>query len=172
MNPTVSAAQLQALGLSAIGVYSARVRVDDGHGLSTVSAAAQVTILLGGDADGNGKVEFADYVALELGFGYSGSWADGDFNGDGKVNFKDYVVLEANFGRSSTAQAPAAAPLSALLGNTPIQAVAVSQNFVGPIAPQALQQRPRATASWSLFKGFGQVDAATVRDLLAEGRLI
>ncbi len=55
---------------------------------------------LPGDANRDGKVTFADYIALELGFGASGGWADGDFNGDGVVNFRDYIILEAHFGKS------------------------------------------------------------------------
>ncbi len=54
---------------------------------------------LPGDANRDGKVTFADYIALELGFGTSGGWSAGDFNGDGIVNFKDYIILESNFNR-------------------------------------------------------------------------
>jgi hypothetical protein len=59
-----------------------------------------------GDAKGetpgslpNGIVDFADYQALEAGFGNPGStWATGDFNGDGQVTFADYQILESHFG--------------------------------------------------------------------------
>ncbi len=56
---------------------------------------------LPGDANGDNKVTFADYIVLELNFGSTGaSWTQGDFNGDGKVDFKDYIILEGNFGKS------------------------------------------------------------------------
>ena len=69
-----------------------------------------------GDANSDDKVTFADYILLELNFGYSGSWAQGDFNGDGIVNFKDYIILEANFGKS--VPEPATASLLAASGLT------------------------------------------------------
>ena len=71
---------------------------------------------LPGDANSDDKVTFADYILLELNFGYSGSWAQGDFNGDGIVNFKDYIILEANFGKS--VPEPATASLLAASGLT------------------------------------------------------
>ncbi len=55
---------------------------------------------LPGDANGDDKVTFADYILLELNFAHSGNWAQGDFDGDGMVTFKDYIILEANFGKS------------------------------------------------------------------------
>ncbi len=72
--------------------------------------------LVPGDANRDGKVDFADYVSLELGFGYSGGWAEGDFNGDGRVNFKDYIILEAHFGQSSSVPEPATLGLLAFGG--------------------------------------------------------
>jgi hypothetical protein len=57
--------------------------------------------ILPGDANADGAVGFADYLALEGNFGKSGTnWMQGDFNRDGKVSFADYLLLEANFGRS------------------------------------------------------------------------
>jgi hypothetical protein len=56
---------------------------------------------LAGDANGDGKVSFADYLVLESNFGKSGTtWAQGDFNNDAKVSFADYVLLESNFDKS------------------------------------------------------------------------
>ena len=56
---------------------------------------------LTGDANGDGKVSFADYLILEANFGKTGmSWVQGDFNNDGKVSFADYLLLEQNFGKS------------------------------------------------------------------------
>lgn len=54
-----------------------------------------------GDVDLNGKVEFADFLALSKNFGESGGWAQGDFDGNGEVDFPDFLSLSANFGESS-----------------------------------------------------------------------
>jgi hypothetical protein len=56
---------------------------------------------LAGDANGDGKVSFADYLVLEANFGKTGmTRSTGDFNNDGKVSFADYLILEADFGKS------------------------------------------------------------------------
>ena len=52
-----------------------------------------------GDADDNGEVDFADFLALSANFGATDAvWEDGDFNSDGKVSFVDFLTLSANFG--------------------------------------------------------------------------
>ena len=176
VSPAVSWLQLQVLGIATPGVYSnLRVQADDGHGYSPVSAATQLTILWAGDANGDGTVNFKDYIALEANFGKASmTWTQGDFDGNGTVNFRDYIILEANFGKSISlpAPAPVPAPLSTSLSAAPAKAISASQNVVGPIAPVALQQRSGATASWSLLKDFKKVDASVINDLLAAGRLI
>ena len=57
---------------------------------------------LTGDADLNGFVQFADFLALSNSFGEEGGWAQGDFDGDGLVEFADFLVLSTNFGFSSS----------------------------------------------------------------------
>ena len=61
-----------------------------------------------GDLDGNGKVDFADFLQLSATFGNNvdpiGSGAD--INGNGKVDFADFLQLSANFGTSSMAAIP------------------------------------------------------------------
>ena len=53
----------------------------------------------GGDLDGNGKVEFADFLVLSGNFGTEvSSHADGDIDCNGKVEFADFLVLSGNFG--------------------------------------------------------------------------
>lgn len=54
----------------------------------------------GGDANGDGRVNFADFVALSTNFGRNGGLTleQGDFDGNGKVNFSDFIILAANFG--------------------------------------------------------------------------
>jgi hypothetical protein len=61
----------------------------------------QFPVILGGDANGDRKVSFADYLILEQNFGKTGAtWAMGDFNNDAKVSFADYLILEQNFGKT------------------------------------------------------------------------
>ena len=53
-----------------------------------------------GDADGNGTVDFPDFVRLSNNFQEPGQYTDGDFNWDGTVTFLDFVLLSNNFGSS------------------------------------------------------------------------
>ncbi len=55
-----------------------------------------------GDTDKDGDVDWADYQALEAGFGTGTTWAQGDFDGDGDVDWSDYQQLEANFGAGTS----------------------------------------------------------------------
>jgi len=75
-------------------------------------------VLIPGDADGNGKVDFNDYLVLECNFGTVGSATidAGDFNDDGNVDFNDYLVLEANFNTGVAAPEPATLGLLTLGG--------------------------------------------------------
>ena len=70
-----------------------------------------------GDADADGKVDFADLVTLARSYGQSNvTWAQGDFDGDGKIDFSDLVILARNYGRSAdlgTAAINASAALAA-----------------------------------------------------------
>lgn len=53
-----------------------------------------------GDLDGNGKVEFADFLVLSGNFGKEvAGHADGDIDCNGKVEFADFLTLSGNFGR-------------------------------------------------------------------------
>ena len=68
-----------------------------------------------GDADGNGKVDFQDYLALESSFGNSVTPGTGaDFDSNGVVNFQDYLTLESNFGAGAVVEAPEPMTLSLL----------------------------------------------------------
>lgn len=59
----------------------------------------------GGDLDGNGRVEFADFLILSAGFGNQvASHAEGDIDCNGSVEFSDFLVLSANFGTSVAAE--------------------------------------------------------------------
>jgi hypothetical protein len=56
-----------------------------------------------GDADLDGNVQFADFLALAASFGTNGGWANGDFDGDARVQFSDFLLLSNNFGAGSVA---------------------------------------------------------------------
>ena len=66
---------------------------------------------LPGDCNGDGVVNFSDYLVLEASFGQSGKGIKGDCNADGVVDFGDYLTLEANFGGSTPAPEPCTATL-------------------------------------------------------------
>ena len=54
-----------------------------------------------GDLDGNGMVEFADFLVLSANFGTAvNSHELGDIDCSGMVDFADFLALSANFGTS------------------------------------------------------------------------
>ena len=65
---------------------------------------------LRGDSDGNGMVEFLDFLAIANNFGVPGQYTDGDFNENGDVEFNDFLIVAQNFGDSSAAGAAVAVP--------------------------------------------------------------
>jgi hypothetical protein len=67
-----------------------------------------------GDIDGNGTVEFADFLALSANFGTGSTAAEGDIDCNGAVEFADFLVLSANFGQTVGA-APVPEPNGSLL---------------------------------------------------------
>ncbi len=58
-----------------------------------------------GDANLNGTVVFADFLAVSRNFGNEGGWASGDFDGNGEIGFPDFLQLSRNFGQSTAAEA-------------------------------------------------------------------
>jgi len=67
-----------------------------------------------GDVDGDGEVQFSDFVILANNFGNTDATReDGDLNGDRVVDFDDFVILAVNFGQSRPF--PAAPTLPATL---------------------------------------------------------
>ena len=53
-----------------------------------------------GDLDGDGTVDFGDFLEMSQNFGDEGEYTDGDLNCDGLVDFGDYLILSANFGEN------------------------------------------------------------------------
>lgn len=54
---------------------------------------------LEGDLNGDGQVNFADFLILAANFNQEATPEQGDLDRDGIVNFADFVVLSNNFGR-------------------------------------------------------------------------
>jgi len=69
-----------------------------------------------GDANGDGKVDFADLLILAQNYGKmpNETFSDGDFNNDGAVGFDDLLILAQNygFGTTGTAASPVPEPSS------------------------------------------------------------
>jgi hypothetical protein len=60
-------------------------------------------LLIDGDANFSGHVDFDDYVRIDIGFnsqnneGFITTWSNGDFNSNGAINFDDYVMIDVAF---------------------------------------------------------------------------
>jgi hypothetical protein len=70
-------------------------------------------VTLPGDANFDGRVSFADFQRLELGFGGAAKatareqWGQGDFNFDQRVDFSDFLILRESFGSLNVVEAAA-----------------------------------------------------------------
>lgn len=53
--------------------------------------------LIMGDLNGDGAVDFTDFLTLSGNFGNEGDYADGDIDGDGIVQFEDFLIMAGNF---------------------------------------------------------------------------
>jgi hypothetical protein len=61
-----------------------------------------------GDTNGDGKVDFADLVAVAQNYGATGKTrTQGDLSGDGTVGFEDLVQVAQNYGAGTSASSPA-----------------------------------------------------------------
>ena len=85
-----------------------------------------ITGSLGGDADGDGDVDAADYIILKTNMGQASGaeLADGDFDKDGDVDWYDLQILQDNYGAGS-AGASGTIPEPATLGLLAIGAMAM-----------------------------------------------
>lgn len=73
---------------------------DELWSLSTSTTSSVPDTLLPGDVNGNGIVDFADFLVIAQGFGsdVTGGISDGDVDEDGKIGFSDFLVISENFG--------------------------------------------------------------------------
>ena len=69
-----------------------------------------------GDLDGNGKVEFADFLRLSSNFGLDVTHhSTGDIDCNGTVDFADFLILSNNFGKHTQAITAVPEPSSSVL---------------------------------------------------------
>ena len=81
---------------------------NDGDGidiwsLDLQSVGGTSNVVLPGDIDANGEVNFSDFLAFVTNFAkvdVTGGAADGDFDADGDVDFIDFLTLARNFGKT------------------------------------------------------------------------
>ncbi len=89
------------LDLNGIKLYYDTLTVATGATINGTATHVGAT-LIPGDFNGDGIVNFRDYIILEGNFGETNAtFSMGDANGDTVVTFKDYIILEANFNKSS-----------------------------------------------------------------------
>lgn len=99
------------------GNYFVEVERLGGEGAYWVSQGTR-SGLLAGDADGDAKVDFADFIALTASFGRDdASWELGDFNGDREVSFADFVLLSINYGQQPSVSSRHAAAVDSLMAS-------------------------------------------------------
>ena len=93
-------AGLDTLNLTAEGFDLSRI----GEGI--IVFGAPVAAGIPGDIDGNGTVEFADFLTLSNTFGQTVEAGTGaDLDGDGEIAFGDFLILSNNFGQTAAASA-------------------------------------------------------------------
>lgn len=64
----------------------------------------ETSALIPGDADGDGDVDFTDFLTVSANYGKSNvGLAQGDFTGDNKVDFGDFLIVSNNYGTDHAA---------------------------------------------------------------------
>ena len=67
-----------------------------------------------GDINGNGTVDFADFLVLSSNFGTTGGFQQGDLDANGEIDFADFLILSENFGEASEIASTVPEPEGAL----------------------------------------------------------
>lgn len=103
--------ELQILSADSLSGELGDIVVPDGVSIDTSRLASEGILVFGtvspcnpnsmGDLDGNGKVEFADFLTLSGNFGKEvADHTQGDIDCNGKVEFADFLALSGNFGNT------------------------------------------------------------------------
>ncbi len=107
LDASLSDAELDALFVLSLGDCDGDGSVDS-RDLTCISSldqrdsVLQILSSLPGDLNGNGTVDFADFLVFSANFGdESATYADGDLNIDATIDFRDFLVFSANFGQNS-----------------------------------------------------------------------
>lgn len=103
--------QATALARGTAGPYSATFSYEP-------DGLAFPTLIPDGDADGNGVVDFQDFLTLAVNFDRHDSsltYKDGDFNYDNEVDFDDFAILADNFGAGAAQVTAVPEPTGAVL---------------------------------------------------------
>ena len=95
---------------------------------------------LAGDANMDGSVTFADFLALQNNYNKPGDWSQGDWNYDGQVTFADFLILQNNYNK--TLPASALTPSALTTSSAPEPA---SLALLAIAAPWLLRRRTRRT---------------------------
>jgi V8-like Glu-specific endopeptidase len=81
--------------------YSAKLvagSIQDAWGNPLAADYIKTFRFLAGDANGDGRVNFDDYVRIDNGFNnHLTGFSNGDFNYDGVIDFDDYVLIDLSF---------------------------------------------------------------------------
>lgn len=104
-----------------------------------------------GDANRDGKVDFADLVKVAQHYGQPGSfsWIDGDFNGDGSVGFSDLVSVAQHYGQSAPLASPPALPVASAATTAPVTSTSAPNTNPkpAPISTKPAQSTPATLQS-------------------------
>ncbi|MDP9173964.1 MAG: hypothetical protein M3O30_08885 [Planctomycetota bacterium] len=101
------------------------------NGGTLPAGAYLVTYAYAGDANLDGKVDFADFVILSNHFGSTATkWDQGNFNYDGGVDFADFVILSNNFGDGVTSNGASATPQELAQYNALAASFGISQSQI------------------------------------------
>jgi hypothetical protein len=121
--------------------------------LTAAASLASKTLILPGDANTDGVVNFADFQSLERGFAKPDpAWSDGDFNSDGLVDAADFTLLRDHFGDRLDGNKAAIAPFS----ESAVPEPQITALLVCSLVPLLLRRRRVVRQSSNVFPEFKQ----------------
>ena len=101
----------------------------------------RVTLMLIGDANNDGKVDFGDLLILAQNYGKAGDVSAGDFNADRAVGFDDLLLLAQHYGQVAAAGPPVA--LAEVPEPASLATIALAITVVGPLVRLRTSRAPR-----------------------------
>ncbi len=129
----------------------------------SVSIALQKAAPHSSDFNGNGLVDFADFVLFVAGFGYvagDAKYVPGlDLDSDGRIGFADFVILANSFGRAVN-RPPAFAPVHPITYSVTGHAPA-GQPIGGPVRATDADGDTLTYSLWGADADHFAIDAGT-----------